>query len=205
MRRRAWLVAALLTATCSAFAQAQGGAVPTSPAAAIASPLGGAAASSEVPDAVRARHAAEQAAVLARVATLAGAIEPLGEGFIRPVAGPVSSPFGWRNLSVAGNRFHGGTDFVAATGTPVVAARGGRVVFAGWGGAYGYTVYLDHETGWQTRYAHLSRIDVIVGDLVRQGARLGAVGSTGASTNAHLHFEVRFEGRALDPLQFVPR
>ncbi len=159
----------------------------------------------EVADDVRRRHATAQADVLSRVASLARGIEPLGEGFARPVVGPVSSPFGWRNLSVAGNRFHGGVDFVASTGTPVAAARGGRVVFAGWGGAYGFAVYVDHEAGWQTRYAHLSRIDVVIGDVVRQGARIGAVGSTGASTNAHLHFEVRFEGRALDPLQFVHR
>lgn len=209
MRRPAAVSGALLTAACVAVAWAQVGAGSTAPgtgaapAIAFSTPTG--AAAGAVPDAVRQRHAAAQAGVLARVAALAVGIEPLGEGFVRPVLGPVSSPFGWRNLSVAGNRFHGGTDFVANAGTPVMAARGGRVVFAGWGGAYGYAVYLDHEAGWQTRYAHLSRIAVRVGDLVRQGATVGAVGSTGASTNAHLHFEVRFEGRALDPLQFVPR
>jgi len=159
----------------------------------------------DVSEDVRARHALQQLAVLARVAELARGIEPLGVGFVRPVAGPVSSLFGWRDISVAGNRFHGGVDLVADVGTPVVAARGGRVGFAGWSGAYGYTVFLEHEAGWQTRYAHLSRIDVRVGDLVRQGAVLGAIGSTGASTGPHLHFEVRFEGRALDPLLFVPR
>jgi murein DD-endopeptidase MepM/ murein hydrolase activator NlpD len=205
VRRPTAVVAALLTAACAAVALAQGGAGFAAPTAVIAPPPGGAITAGGVPDEVRQRHAFEQTQVLARVAALARGIEPLGEGFIRPVAGPVSSPFGWRNVSVAGNRFHGGADFVARTGTPVMAARGGRVIFAGWGGAYGYAVYVDHETGWQTRYAHLSRIDVTVGDLLRQGAVLGAVGSTGASTNAHLHFEVRFEGRALDPLQFVPR
>lgn len=153
----------------------------------------------------RAWHAEAQAGVLARAAELARGIEIQGEGFVRPVDGPISSPFGWRDLSVAGNRFHGGLDLVAPPGTPVAAARGGVVSFAGWGGAYGYVVYVDHEPGWQTRYAHLSRIDVRVGDLLRQGAPLGAVGSTGASTGPHLHFEVRHEGRALDPLGFVPR
>jgi len=166
-------------------------------------PLGSAAAA--VSDVARERHAVLQGAVLARVAELSLRIEPAGVGFVRPVAGPISSPFGWRNISVAGNRFHGGLDLVAATGTPVVASRGGRVAFAGWSGAYGYAVFLDHEEGWQTRYAHLSRIDVRVGDALRQGAVLGAVGSTGASTGPHLHFEVRFGGRALDPLAFVPR
>lgn len=153
----------------------------------------------------RAWHAAAQLEVLARAAEYARGIEPAGDGFVRPVAGPVSSPFGWRALSVAGNRFHGGVDLVAPTGTPVVAARGGTVAYVGWAGAYGYAVYVDHEAGWQTRYAHLSRIDVRLGDRVRQGAPVGTVGSTGASTGPHLHFEVRFDGRALDPFGFVPR
>ena len=153
----------------------------------------------------RAWHATAQLEVLARAAEYARGIEPAGDGFVRPVHGPVSSPFGWRDLSVAGNRFHGGVDLVAPTGTPVVAARGGTVAFVGWAGAYGYAVYLDHESGWQTRYAHLSRIDVRVGDRVRQGAPIAAVGSTGASTGPHLHFEVRHEDRALDPFGFVPR
>jgi murein DD-endopeptidase MepM/ murein hydrolase activator NlpD len=156
-------------------------------------------------DAARERHAQAQADVLARVAELALRIEPAGVGFIRPVAGPVSSAYGWRDLFVSGSRFHGGVDIAADTGTPVAASRGGRVSFAGWSGVYGYAVFLDHEEGWQTRYAHLSRIDVRVGDLLRQGAVLGAVGSTGLSTGPHLHFEVRYDGRALDPLTFVPR
>jgi murein DD-endopeptidase MepM/ murein hydrolase activator NlpD len=153
----------------------------------------------------RAWHAAEQLEVLARAAEYARGIEPAGDGFVRPVLGPVSSPFGWRDLSVAGNRFHGGVDLVAPSGSPVAAARGGTVTFVGWAGAYGFAVYVDHEAGWQTRYAHLSRIDVRVGDRVRQGAPVGAVGSTGASTGPHLHFEIRFDGRALDPFGFVPR
>ena len=158
-----------------------------------------------VSDAARERHAQAQDAVLARVAELALRIEPAGVGFIRPVAGPVRSYFGWRDLFVSGSRFHGGVDIAADTGTPVVASRGGRVSFAGWSGVYGYVVFLDHEEGWQTRYAHLSRIEARVGDALRQGAVLGAIGSTGLSTGPHLHFEVRYDGRALDPFGFVPR
>lgn len=150
-------------------------------------------------------HADAQALVLARVAALAPRIEPTGTGFVRPIAGVLSSPFGWRDISVAGNRFHGGIDLVAATGTAVATSRGGVVSFAGWAGAYGYAVFVDHEAGWQSRYGHLSRIDVRVGDRLRQGAVLGGVGSTGASTGPHLHFEIRHEGRALDPLTFVLR
>jgi murein DD-endopeptidase MepM/ murein hydrolase activator NlpD len=174
-------------------------------AAQVGGPLGALGGAGVASEGARAAHAAMQGLVLARAAELAGRIEPAGVGFVRPIAGPVSSPYGWRDISVAGNRFHGGVDLVADTGTPVVASRGGRVAFAGWSGAYGYVVFVDHEAGWQSRYAHLSRIEVRVGDLLRQGAVLGAVGSTGASTGPHLHFEIRFDGRALDPLGFVPR
>ena len=150
-------------------------------------------------------HAAAQASVLARAADLIVGIDRVGDGFVRPLSGPISSYFGWRNISVGGNRFHGGLDIAADTGTPVMAARGGIVVRAGWGGVYGYHVVLDHGALWETRYAHLSRIDVAVGERLRQGAVLGLVGSTGASTGPHLHFEIRYEGRALDPLAYIGR
>lgn len=152
---------------------------------------------------VRRVHEALQLAALGRTSELAGRIDPVGDGFVRPVSGAISSPFGWRSISVAGNRFHGGLDIAADPGTPVAAARGGIVVRAGWGGAYGYHVVLDHGGGWETRYAHLSRIDVSVGERLRQGVALGLVGSTGASTGPHLHFEIRLEGRALDPLAYL--
>jgi murein DD-endopeptidase MepM/ murein hydrolase activator NlpD len=86
----------------------------------------------------------------------------------------------------------------------VHAARDGVVVKAGWGGTYGNVVYLDHGDGTQTRYAHLSRIDVQVGERLRQGDVLGLAGSTGASTGPHVHFELRFDGRAVDPLEYLP-
>jgi murein DD-endopeptidase MepM/ murein hydrolase activator NlpD len=120
----------------------------------------------------RERHAGA-GPVLARAAELALRIEPAGIGFVRPVAGPISSPYGWRDLWVSGSRFHGGIDIAADLGTPVVASRGGRVSFAGWSGVYGYVVFVDHEAGWQTRYAHLSRIDVRLGDLAAAGGARG--------------------------------
>jgi murein DD-endopeptidase MepM/ murein hydrolase activator NlpD len=123
--------------------------------------------------------------------------------FTYPVAGRLSSAFGWRNIAVNGNRFHGGIDLAAHDGTPVVAARDGRVTRAGWWGTYGYVVVVDHGDGSETRYAHLSRVDVAAGANVRQGDGIGAVGSTGASTGPHLHFELRFDGRAVDPLPYL--
>lgn len=123
--------------------------------------------------------------------------------FTYPVAGRLSSGFGWRNIAVNGNRFHGGVDLAAPSGTPVVAARDGRVTRAGWWSTYGYVVVVDHGDGSETRYAHLSRVDVTAGADVRQGDPIGAVGSTGASTGPHLHFELRFDGRAVDPLPYL--
>lgn len=145
----------------------------------------------------------EQLALLPRaVATLAG-VEWWESGYVLPVEGRLSSPFGWRNISVNGNRFHGGVDFAANAGTRVVAARSGRVTRAGWWGTYGYVVVLDHGDGSETRYAHLSSYTVSVGQTVRQGDTIGGVGSTGASTGPHLHFEIRLDGSAVDPLPYL--
>jgi peptidoglycan hydrolase-like protein with peptidoglycan-binding domain len=116
--------------------------------------------------------------------------------FALPVSAPVADRFGPR-----GSRFHAGIDFPAASGTPVRAARSGRVAFAGWdGGGYGKLVLIAHRGGAYTWYAHLSRISVARGRHVVTGSRIGAVGSTGSSTGPHLHFEVRVRGAAVDPL-----
>ena len=128
---------------------------------------------------------------------------PRVEAFLWPVEGRISSGFGWRNVSVGGNRNHGGIDIVANTGTSVAASKSGTVSFSGWNGAYGYVVYLDHADGSQTRYAHLSAYFKGAGDAVRQGETLGLVGSTGASTGPHLHFEIRRSGLAVDPLPIL--
>lgn len=117
--------------------------------------------------------------------------------------GAVTSPFGPRHLSVAGNTFHGGIDLAAPEGATVRAARSGRVSVSGWGGAYGYVVYLEHPGGVQTRYAHLQRPGAPVGRALAQGEPLGRVGSTGASTGPHLHFELRLGGRAVDPAPYL--
>ena len=112
-----------------------------------------------------------------------------------PVNGAVGSVFGPR-----GDRFHTGVDIVASTGTPVGAARAGRVVFAGWYTGYGRLVVVAHGDGVRSFYAHLLRFTVRVGDRVRTGERLGLVGASGEATGPHLHFEVRVRGAAVDPL-----
>lgn len=146
---------------------------------------------------------ASQAELLPRAVGLLANVSWWETGYLTPVDGRLSSPFGWRNISVNGNRFHGGVDFAASPGTRVVAARSGRVARAGWWGTYGYVVVLDHGDGSETRYAHLSSYSVAAGDVVRQGDAIGGVGSTGASTGPHLHFEIRLNGSAVDPLPYL--
>jgi murein DD-endopeptidase MepM/ murein hydrolase activator NlpD len=112
----------------------------------------------------------------------------------------VTSPFGWRNDPFSGARkFHGGVDLAMAYGADVPAAEDGRVVVAESEGRYGNTVVLEHASGAQTRYAHLSEILVRPGDTVPAGYTLGRAGSSGAATGPHLHFEVTVEKRRMDP------
>lgn len=112
-----------------------------------------------------------------------------------PLRGRLGDLFGPR-----GDRFHAGIDIAAALGTPVAAAGAGRVVFAGSRAGWGNEVTIAVGDGVRTLYAHLSRIDVRVGQLVATGAEVGLVGATGDATGPHLHFEVRVRGAAVDPL-----
>jgi len=98
---------------------------------------------------------------------------------------------------------HTGLDFAAATGTPVFAALAGKVVEAGWGGAYGNHIIVRHDNGVETLYAHLNSTAVAKGDRVLRGQRIGAVGSTGNSSGPHLHFEVIKNGTQRDPAAFL--
>ncbi len=125
----------------------------------------------------------------------------MGAGQLPMSASLISSRFGMRRDPIAGNwRQHSGTDFAAAQGTPVPAAQDGVIKFAGRSGNYGNMVVIDHGEGVETRYAHLSQINVTVGANVTKGQQLGRVGNTGRSTGPHLHYEVRVEGRAINPL-----
>jgi peptidoglycan hydrolase-like protein with peptidoglycan-binding domain len=118
--------------------------------------------------------------------------------FLRPIPGQITDGFGF-----VGGRRHTGVDIPADYGTPVGAAGRGVVVFAGWNdGGYGNLVVVKHRLGFESWYAHLSRIAVSEGEAVVGGSRIGYVGSTGRSTGPHLHFEVRHFGTPIDP---VPR
>jgi peptidoglycan hydrolase-like protein with peptidoglycan-binding domain len=115
--------------------------------------------------------------------------------FLRPVHAAMGDRFGWR-----WGRMHTGIDFPAPAGTPIGAAGRGVVKFAGWNsGGYGNLVVVTHRLGFETWYAHQSRIAVSAGQAVTGGSRIGFVGSTGHSTGPHLHFEVRLNGTPIDP------
>ncbi|MCF2523471.1 peptidoglycan DD-metalloendopeptidase family protein [Bradyrhizobium sp. G127] len=124
----------------------------------------------------------------------------------KPVIGNVefSSGFGVRSDPFLGRpAMHTGLDFRAATGDPVRATANGKVVNAGWAGGYGRMVEIDHGNGLSTRYGHLSEIGVKVGEQIKIGQVIGAVGSTGRSTGPHLHYETRIDGDAVDPQKFL--
>ncbi|WP_340587339.1 M23 family metallopeptidase [Erythrobacter alti] len=136
------------------------------------------------------------------------AIRPYGtdSGGAIPVRLPVSrvrltSRYGYRIHPISGRgSSHSGIDLAVATGTPVVATAEGEVRTARYQGGYGLLVTVDHPGGVQTRYAHLSSIAVVPGQSVREGEFIGRSGSTGRSTGPHLHYEVRVDGRTVNPL-----
>lgn len=118
----------------------------------------------------------------------------------------ISSRFGYRKDPFTGRRaFHPGLDFAPGYGAAVYASMSGVVTYAGWMGGYGRLVVIRHTDGYRTRYGHLSRIRVKKGDYVRQGRQIGNVGNTGRSKGAHLHFEIRRNGKPLDPRTFIGR
>ncbi len=112
-----------------------------------------------------------------------------------------SSGYGWRNDPIGHfPKFHSGTDFRGKRGTPVLAAGSGTVIFAGSKNGYGNIVIVDHGDGITTRYAHLKKIISRKDSVVTAGMQVGELGATGRATGPHLHFEVRLEGRPVDPV-----
>jgi murein DD-endopeptidase MepM/ murein hydrolase activator NlpD len=124
-----------------------------------------------------------------------------------PVAGgkvPISSSFGIRHDPFTGRMArHTGLDIPAKSGTPILASGGGRVIFAGYKGAYGLATVIDHGDGLSTLYGHASKLLVRVGDVVLPQQKIALVGSTGRSTGPHLHFEVIRNGQRVEPRQYL--
>lgn len=128
---------------------------------------------------------------------LVGTKEP--DTFIKPMSNiTVSSNFGSR-----WGRQHQGTDFSTPVGTTVMASRAGKVTYASWMSGYGYCVMIQHEDGFQTRYAHLSSIKVSVGQSVSQGQTIALSGNTGRSTGPHLHFEIIKNGTPVNAMNYL--
>lgn len=125
----------------------------------------------------------------------------LGISLIKPVSGIITSRFGVSSRIRSSN--HTGLDIATSTGTPIKAAAGGTVTFAGYKGSYGYMVVLSHGNGVQTYYGHCSQLYVSAGQTVSQGATIAAVGSTGNSTGPHLHLEIRVNGVAYNPQNYL--
>ncbi|WP_324669015.1 M23 family metallopeptidase [Geochorda subterranea] len=124
---------------------------------------------------------------------------------IWPTEGWLSSGYGPRTHPITGQSdYHYGVDIAGMVGTPIRAAADGQVVSAGRRSGYGLTIVIDHGYGRQTLYGHLSRIQVKVGQRVTKGQVIGAMGSTGLSTGPHLHYEVRVNGRPVNPLNYLP-
>lgn len=158
------------------------------------------------------KRAATEADYLAGVQARIGSGASLGAGEIslsgwaKPVNGSITSSFGYRIPPTQGaSSFHQGTDLGAGCGSNIYAAHGGTVVYAGWNGGYGNFVLIDHGDGVRTAYAHIVNGGILVsyGQSVDVGQHIAEVGTTGTSTGCHLHFEVRINGVATNPVSFM--
>jgi murein DD-endopeptidase MepM/ murein hydrolase activator NlpD len=120
--------------------------------------------------------------------------------------GKINNEYGFRRNPFGGRtyEFHAGMDIDGEKGDMVVAPANGIVTKAGWQGGYGNLIEIDHQNGLTTRYGHLSKIEVAVGDTIGRGQLLGLLGSTGRSTGPHLHYELRLNDKAINPRRFLP-
>ncbi len=156
--------------------------------------------SDELEDMVRESRKLE-AQIAAIQAKSMGSVPVFNGRFIRPVGGRMTSRFGSRRHPISGKtKMHTGVDIAASSGTTIVAAGSGKVITSAYINGYGNTIVIDHGGGVSTLYGHCSRLFVSSGTFVKQGQRIAAVGSTGYSTGPHLHFEVRINGRPVNPL-----
>ncbi len=128
-----------------------------------------------------------------------------GEGWARPCSWKkLTSPFGYRTHPVTGQyKFHNGVDLANDQGTPIYAARSGKVTVATYGGTYGNYVTINHGDGFSSLYAHMTRYVVHKGDTVKKGQLIGYMGSTGRSTGPHLHFSIFYNGSSVNPMNYI--
>lgn len=146
----------------------------------------------------------DKLSILESLLTIESAKKKLIPTMLPVIGGAYNSNFGWRIDPFTGQHsYHDGIDFAGSLGTPILAAAGGIVVYAEYHAAYGNMVEVDHGNDLVTRYAHASKLNVKVGDMVLRGAKIAEMGSTGRSTGTHLHFEVRQRGVSVNPAQFL--
>ncbi|MBR5554447.1 peptidoglycan DD-metalloendopeptidase family protein [bacterium] len=135
-------------------------------------------------------------------------VQTASAGFLKPIAGRITSPFGWRTHPIFNSKtFHSGIDIGGPNGGNIRASNGGKVIYAGWYGGYGKVVIIDHGRvngkPTTTLYAHMSTIKVNNGQTVTKGQVIGLEGTTGYSTGPHCHFEVRIDGKPDNPIKFI--
>lgn len=119
--------------------------------------------------------------------------------FIKPVnGGSISSYYGMRY-----GKLHAGIDIALSSGSTIYASEKGKVIFSGWKGSYGYLVIVEHADGYETYYAHCSRLFVSFGETVEKGQEIASVGMTGNATGPHVHFEIRLNGTSLNPYGYI--
>lgn len=135
-------------------------------------------------------------------------VKVTSSGFMKPIGGRITSPFGWRTHPIFNSRtFHSGVDIGGPNYGNIMASNAGKVIYSGWYGGYGKVVIIDHGTinghPMTTLYAHMSTIKVKQGDYVKKGQVVGLEGTTGYSTGPHCHFEVRINGKPNNPLNYI--
>jgi murein DD-endopeptidase MepM/ murein hydrolase activator NlpD len=137
-----------------------------------------------------------------------GSTVKITSGFMKPIAGPITSPFGYRVHPIfKTTKFHTGVDIGGPNGGAIRASNSGKVIYSGWYGGYGKVVIIDHGLyngkATTTLYAHMSNYIVSAGDIIKKGQTVGYEGSTGYSTGPHCHFEVRIDGKPQNPLNYI--
>ncbi len=157
----------------------------------------------EVGDASAIDDATTEAQLKAASATMDPEYLPI----VWPHIGKINNEFGFRRNPFGGRtyEFHPGMDIDGERGEIVLAPANGTVIKAGSSGGYGNMIEIEHGNGISTRYGHLSKIEISVGDTITRGQEIGLIGSTGRSTGPHLHFELRFNSRSINPRYFLPQ
>lgn len=148
----------------------------------------------------------EDAAFDNQLKSILASLDPAFVPSIWPHSGKINNEFGFRRNPFGGRsyEFHPGMDIDGERGEIVLAPASGTVIKSAWTGGYGNMVEIDHGKGLTTRYGHLSKIDAAVGDTVTRGQLIGYIGSTGRSTGPHLHYELRFNDRSINPRHVLP-